>query len=90
MKRDKNYILRHVAGSDVIVPVGAAAVSFPGMLTVNSTGILLWELLEGEQSVESLTKALCDQFEVEPAQASEDVEKFLSCLRRAGALEAES
>lgn len=86
MKRSSEYILRHAADSIVIVPVGRAAVEFPGMLTVNATGELLWDLLESERRVDELVDALCDRFEVERCRALADTEAFLQKLRRAGAL----
>ena len=48
MKRSENFLLQDVAGTLVVVPVGAAAVSFKGMLTLNATGDYIWEQLENE------------------------------------------
>lgn len=38
MRRNENFILRRVADMSVIVPLGAAAEAFPGMISVNETG----------------------------------------------------
>ena len=50
MRRNENFILRRVADMSVIVPLGAAAEAFPGMISVNETGAFLWDLLEQEQN----------------------------------------
>ena len=59
MRRNENFILRRVADMSVIVPLGAAAEAFPGMISVNETGAFLWDLLEQEQTLQNLGDALC-------------------------------
>ena len=86
MKQNPNFLLRDVADSLVIVPVGAAAADFPGMITLNATGKYLWELLETEQTVETLTQALVDRYEVDSDNVRQDVETFVNKLQPTGAL----
>ena len=86
MKRSSNFILRDVAGTLVIVPVGSAVSDFPGMITLNSTGAYIWELLESEQTVESLVEALQARYDVEQDLARTDVEAFIKRLQSTGAL----
>lgn len=86
MKRSDNFLLRDVAGSLVIVPVGAAVVAFPGMMTLNATGAYIWELLETEQTVESLVEALTARYDVTREKAKEDVEAFVAKLKPTGAI----
>ena len=75
-----------MAGTRIIVPVGAAVTAFPGMITVNATGAYIWELLENEQTVESLTEALLARYDVTEAQAEEDIKAFLLELENTGAI----
>ena len=86
MRRNADFLLREVAGRQVIVPVGAAVDAFSGMITVNQTGAFLWEQLEKEQTLDSLVQAVTDTYEVEPERAKQDVEVFLEKLRTTGAL----
>lgn len=86
IKRNPDFLLRDVAGTLVIVPVGAAVSAFPGMITVNSTGAYLWELLEQAQTEQSLVKALTDKYEVNEQTAGADVAAFLNKLKPTGAL----
>lgn len=86
MKRSENFLMREVAGSWVVVPVGAAAREFPGMIRLNQSGKLIWELLEQEQTAESLTQALLDRYDVSRTQARQDVDAFLAKLNSVGAL----
>ena len=87
MKRSANFLMREVAGSWVVVPVGQAAREFLGMMRLNPTGRFLWELLEQEQTEGSLVTALLERYDVSEEVASEDVAAFLEKLRSAGALE---
>lgn len=86
MKQSPDFLLRDVADSLVLVPVGAATERFPGMITLNETGKFLWDALETEQTLDSLIERLLEQYQVEQAQAREDVEAFLKKLCAVGAV----
>lgn len=86
MKRSADFLLRDVAGTLVIVPVNQAVLAFPGMITLNATGAYIWELLETEQTVQSLSDALVARYEVDSQTAQADVEAFLEKLKPTGAL----
>ena len=84
MKLKENFVLRQVAGTWVVMPVGAATLDFNGMLTLNETGALLWQAIQqGTDPVEALTA----EYDVARDQAAADVEEFIGKLRAAGCLE---
>lgn len=86
MKRNPDFLLRNVAGTQVLVPVGQAADAFAGMVTLNSTSAFLWEQLENVQTVDSLARALLNRYDVAEEKAREDVEAFLAALMPTGAI----
>lgn len=86
MKQSPDFLLRDVADSLVLVPVGAATERFPGMITLNESGKLLWEALATEQTPETLTELLLEQYEVALEQARTDVDAFLKKLCAVGAV----
>lgn len=86
MKRSADFLLREVANIQVLVPVGAAAGEFYGMVTLNGAGAFIWEQLEQEQTVQSLTEALMTEYAVDREQAQKDVEAFVEKLRTTGAI----
>lgn len=88
MKRNPDFLLREVADTLVIVPVGKAAAQFSGMITLNATSAFLWELLETEQTAQSLAEALTNRYAVEEETAQKDVEDFIKKLLAIGAVEA--
>ena len=86
MKRSADFLLREVADTQVLVPLGDAMIKFPGMVTLNGTGVYIWGLLEQEQTVESLTAALMEYYAVDQETAQRDVEAFVSKLIPIGAI----
>ena len=86
MRQNENFILKRCAGLTLLVPVGKAAISFPGMISLNETGAFLWEALGQDQSLESLAALLAERFQVTEQQAAQDTAHFLDKLTRAGAL----
>lgn len=86
MKQNPDFLLRQVAGKMVLVPVGSAARTFPGMVDFNAAGKFIWEQLNTEQTLQSLVKALTDRYDVAPEQAEADVRVFLERLQAVGAV----
>ncbi len=80
MKRNSGFLMRQVAGRYVLAPVGDTVKTFSGMITMNATGKFLWELLEQDQTVDSLAQALVDNYEVDLEKAKADVVKYLEPL----------
>lgn len=83
MKLKEGFVLRCVGGHSIVVPVGAQTVDFNCMITLNETGAFLWQQLLEERTVEELTSALLDEYEVEPATAAADVARFIEKLQQA-------
>lgn len=88
MKIKDGYILREVAGTMIVVPVGEAAMNFNGMISLNETGAFLWRLLENEIEPKVLLQELMKEYDVEEEQAKNDITEVLNKLYRAGVLDA--
>lgn len=87
MRRNSEFILRQVAGKYVVVPVGQAAEAFRGMITLNKTGKFLWDVLETEQTEQSLAQALVEAYGVTEQRALDGVRKFLEQIAPTGAIQ---
>ena len=79
MKIKKGYILRTVCGENVIVGEGLDAINFGRMLCLNETAAWLWKqaLKQGDFTADTLAHALCDEYEVSPQQALNDVKETI-------------
>jgi hypothetical protein len=87
MKRKDDFIMQNIDDEWLLVPTGAAVMDLNGLVTLNRTGARVWQLLETERTLDELSAAVAQQFEVEPAAARADVQTFLDEIARIGLLE---
>lgn len=80
MKIKDGYLLKEVAGSHIVVPVGD--LNFEGLINLNETGALLWGKIEKGCTREELVSALVAEYEVDEAIASKDVDAFIEILKK--------
>lgn len=90
MRIKEDFVLRKVSENWIVLPLGEKTVDFSGMLNLNESGAMLWEVLTRGASLETLVQALTDEYEVSQERARQDVEKFLQKLDQAGCLDSES
>ncbi len=86
MKIRNGYMLSDVAGTPVVVPLGAD-MSFHNMIKLNATGKFLWEKLLTDITREALVDALVAEYEIDKETACRDIDAFLNTLASFGALE---
>ncbi len=87
MKIKDSFLLKKVAGQNVVVPVGNSVVNFNAAITLNETAAFLWELLKEETTEEALTSQLCENYDVAPENAERDVKVFINVLKEHDILE---
>ena len=87
MKIKENFLLRQVADTWVVMPIGQEMLDFNGMLTLNETGAFLWQKLQEGADLEALVKALTSEYDVDAETARIDVREFLDKLAKAGCVE---
>ena len=87
MKIKNDFILRKVADSYVVVPVGELTLDLNGIINLNETGALLFGLLQKGAEREELIEKLLDEYNVSPEKAAADIDIFLEKVRAANVLE---
>ncbi len=87
MKIKEGYIVRTVAGSNIVLPIGEQEVKFNGIMTINETGMFLWDLLVLGAEKETLVEAILNEYEVSKEIAERDVDLFIDKLLGAGLVE---
>lgn len=80
MKIKNGFMLRNIAGNNLIIGVGEAAGVLNGVVTLNETGVFLWNLLVKGCEIEELILALMDEYEVSEQVATADVNSFVNKL----------
>lgn len=87
MKIKKDFILRKVADSYVVVPVGKLTLDFNGIINLNETGAFLFELLQEGAKKEELLRKMLEEYDVTPEKAAADIDVFLKKAEEADVLE---
>ncbi len=87
MRIKDTYVLRCVAGENLVVPLGSSTVSFNSIITLNESGKFLWEQLSKHTTEQALTDALLSVYEIDRKTAEKDVLSFVKSLRDNGILE---
>ena len=87
MKIKKDFILRKVADSYVVVPVNKMTLDFNGIINLNETGAFLFELLQKGAEKDELVDKMLGEYDVDRAKAEADIDKFIQKVRDADVLE---
>ena len=83
MKIKEGYLLREVAGSNIVVPVGSGNMDFSGVITLNEVCSFIWKQLEKDATKEDILNNLLDEYDVDKATAERDVDEFINKLKGA-------
>lgn len=84
MQIKKEFISREIMGETVLVPVGSSSVDYGGLFMLTETASFLWKILPTAESAEELAARLCEEYDIDEANALEDTRQFLSKLQGFG------
>ena len=87
MKIKKGFVAREIAGKTVVIALGEASKSFKGMIELNETAGVIWNMLYEEKDKSEIVKAIVDRFDIDEETASSDIDRFISALEGANILE---
>ena len=88
MKIKSGFMLRTIAGSDIVVTVGKRTLDFNGIINLNDSAAFLWERLAAGAEEEELVSAILENYtDVDEATARKSVAEFIQTIREAGCLE---
>lgn len=74
MKTNPDFILRQIAGENILVPCGEAAKRINGLINLNSTAAFIWKNLDEVKDLDELSARVMEEFEVDEETAKQDVE----------------
>ena len=80
MKTNKDYILRTIAGEAILIPTGAAAIQFNGMINLSQVGAFVWQNLDNCSDFEELVARIVAEYDVDEATARADAKQFVDSL----------
>ncbi|MDO4462783.1 MAG: PqqD family protein [Bacteroidia bacterium] len=85
-RSNNNYILEDVMGDTAIIAIEQDIAKMKSMVATNETGRKMLECLADgkEHSTEDVVSSIMEEFEVEEAMATKDVDEFLGKLSQCG------
>lgn len=87
MKIKDNFMLREIAGSWIVVPLGQRVVEFNGLMTLSESGALLWNKLEKGVTENELIESLLTEYDIDESTVKQDVKDFIHTIEERGLLE---
>ena len=87
MKLNKNFVLRNIAGESMLIPVGEASGKVNGIISLNGSGVLIWNALSENFDRDLAARKLTEEYEVGFDKALEDVDAFIGRMSELGLVE---
>lgn len=81
MKLNENFILKNIAGTAVVVPVGDAVKDIKGMITLNGPAEIIWKGLQDGKNIDSIVTEIKNEYDASEDVIRNDVDAFLNKLR---------
>lgn len=85
MRIKEGYVLRKVADSGVIVSLEEMDCNH--LMTLNQSGMDLWEMLQSDCNMEMLVQGMSELYDVEKDVLYSDILSFIEKIREAGLLD---
>lgn len=80
MRIKEGFITRKINDFYAVVPINKKVLDFSGMMTLNASGKVLYDLLLNDISVDELIAQMRDLYDVSLEQAKKDIELFIKKL----------
>jgi hypothetical protein len=88
MKVKQGFLLREIAGSWIVVPIGQRVVEFNGLMSLSESGAMLWKRLEEEVEDEQvLVNLITEEYDVGESEARDDILAFITSITEKGLIE---
>jgi hypothetical protein len=79
-KKSESIVSRRIGDEYILVPIRQDVGDLESIYTLNETGALIWELIDGKLKVSEIKESLVEAFEVEPEEAEKDLIEHLQQL----------
>lgn len=86
MRIKDGFLLREIAGTFVVVPIGERVIDFKGMMTLNDIGAFIWENMQEECSFDDVLNVILENYDIDADTAKSDLEEFLAHMKKNGAI----
>ena len=82
IKLKQGYVMRKIADSDIVIPIGNNIADFNGLITLNESAAFLFKLLSEGSSIPDMVNALISKYNINRELAGDDVDSFVALLKK--------
>lgn len=87
IKIKSGFVVREIAGQSVVVALGAASKSFNGIIKLNETGRVMWDILAQGAEKDDVVNKILSEYDVDRATVEKDFDSFVTTLKENNILE---
>ena len=86
MKIKNSFVLRNIAGINTVISADVSS-GFDGMITLNETGVFMWNILKNGTTIEELIDAVVAEYDIDRDTAKKDTTEFVEKLKTVNVFE---
>jgi hypothetical protein len=79
-RKSDSIVFRKIGDEFILVPIRQNVGDLDSIYTLNETAARIWELIDGERSLDEIKSMMIEEFDVTPAEAEKDVIEHLQQL----------
>ena len=80
MQAKQSVILKQVAGQNMLIDMDENCVNFYKMITLNDTGVFIWDCLQSEIALADLVNKVSKEFDAPIEILQQDITQFVQKL----------
>jgi hypothetical protein len=81
MKIKNCFVLRNIAGINTVVSADTSS-EFDGMITLNDTGVFMWNALSEGCTRDELVLKVTAEYDIDSDTAARDIDAFIEKLKK--------
>ena len=78
--RNDAFVYREIAEETVLVPVYGQVADMESIYTLNEVGARIWQLIDGQRTLEEVGKTLAAEYDAPPDEVEADLLEFVETL----------
>jgi len=87
LQKNPSFVSRKIVDEVILVPISHKVGEVDCLYALNEVGARIWDLIDGDRSLQDLRDAIVAEFEVSETEAQEDLAVLIEQLKEIGAIQ---
>ena len=87
LQKNPSFVSRKIVDEVILVPISHKVGEVDCLYALNEVGARIWDLIDGDRSLQELRDAIVAEFEVSETEAQEDLAVLIEQLKEIGAIQ---